>query len=149
VDGPIFGKSQGRARKIEVSIDGASVALFEIDPRRRKADDMKTPPVKVKAGQHAFRPAFIQKFEGPIEDAVSEVGETLVDLNEADMGGTTSTDESAHDLALSGPAMVRPRCLQTPGRSKIFTCSPDRGREEIPCAKKIFLRWLARRIAGR
>jgi Protein of unknown function (DUF1592)/Protein of unknown function (DUF1588)/Protein of unknown function (DUF1587)/Protein of unknown function (DUF1595)/Protein of unknown function (DUF1585) len=135
VDGPLYGKIQGRGQQIEISINGARAALFDIDPRRNKWDDMKTPPIKVKAGPQRVSAAFLQKFEGPIEDVVMEPAETLVDLNEADMAGLTSLAH-LHDLAISGPVSVSGRG-DTPSRRKIFTCRPQAERDEIPCAQKI------------
>jgi hypothetical protein len=135
IDGPLFGKIQGKGQQIEVSVNGARVALFDIDPKMTKWDDMHTPPIKIKAGPQRVSAAFIEKFEGPVEDAVMPVEETLVDLNEADMAGLTSLPH-LHDLAISGPLNVT-SVGDSPSRRRIFTCHPATAREELPCAKKI------------
>jgi hypothetical protein len=135
VDGPLYGKIQGKGQQIEVSINGTRVALFNIDPRRNKWDDMNTPPVKVKAGPQRVSAAFLEKAEGPVEDVVMEPEESLVDLNEADMAGITALPH-LHDLAISGPVNVAGRG-DTASRRKIFSCHPAAEKDEISCAKKI------------
>jgi len=73
VDGPLYGKSQGKGQQIEISINGERVALLDIDPKRTKWDDLQTPPIKVKAGPQRVSAAFIQHFEGPLEDVVTPI----------------------------------------------------------------------------
>ncbi len=135
LDGPLFGKILGKGQQIEVSIDGARVKLFDIDPKMTKWDEMQTPAVKVTAGPHRVTAAFIQKFEGPIEDAVMAPEEDLVDLNEADVAGLTPLPH-LNDLSIAGPTSVT-GVGDTPSRRKIFICRPAASAEEIPCAKKI------------
>jgi hypothetical protein len=134
VDGPLFGKSQGKAQQLEISINGARVALLDIDPLRTKWDDLQTPPIKVKAGPQRVSAAFLQRSEGPLEDTLSPIEYSLVDLNEADMAGVTSLPH-LHDLAVSGPYNTS-GLGDTPSRRKIFTCRPERG-DDVACAKKI------------
>ncbi|HTW63581.1 MAG TPA: DUF1592 domain-containing protein [Bryobacteraceae bacterium] len=137
VDGPLYGKSQGKGQQIEVSINGERVALLDIDPKRTKWDDLQTPPIKVKAGPQRVSAAFIQHSEGPLEDVVSPIEYSLVDLNEADMAGLTSLPH-LHDLAISGPYNAS-GLGNTPSRRKIFACHPTSG-DDIDCAKKIITR---------
>jgi Protein of unknown function (DUF1592)/Protein of unknown function (DUF1588)/Protein of unknown function (DUF1587)/Protein of unknown function (DUF1585)/Protein of unknown function (DUF1595) len=134
VDGPLFGKSQGKGEQIEVSINGSRVALLDIDPKRTKWDDLQTPPIKVKAGPQRVSAAFIQHFEGPLQDVVTPIEYSLVDLNEADMAGITSLPH-LHDLAISGPFNAS-GLGDTPSRRKIFTCRPAAG-DDVACARKI------------
>jgi hypothetical protein len=135
VDGPLFGKNQGKSQQIEVSVNGARVALLDIDPMRTKWDDLQTPPIKIKAGPQRISAAFLQKSEGPLEDAVMPIEQSLVDLNEADMAGITSLPH-LHDLAISGPFNVS-GVGDTPSRRKVFVCRPVAGADDVPCAKKI------------
>ena len=135
IDGPLFGKSMGKGQQIEVSVNGEQVALFDIDPQRTKWEDLQTPPIKVKAGPQRVSAAFIQNFEGPVEDIVMPVEQGLVDLNKADFPGMTSLPH-LHDLAIAGPFHVT-GVSDTPGRRKILTCRPAKEAEELPCAKKI------------
>jgi len=137
VDGPLYGKSQGKGEQIEISINGERVALLDIDPKRTKWDDLQTPPIKVKAGPQRVSAAFIQHFEGPLQDVVTPIEYSLVDLNEADMAGLTSLPH-LHDLAVSGPYNAS-GLGDTPSRRRIFTCRPNAG-DDVDCAKKIISR---------
>jgi hypothetical protein len=135
IDGPLFGKIQGKGQQIEVSINGERVAIFDIDPMRTKWVDMQSKPIPVKAGPKRISAAFLQNFEGPLEDAIMPLGETLVDLNEADKAGLTSLPH-LHDFAVSGPFNVT-GVSDTPSRLRIFTCKPESPDQELPCARKI------------
>jgi hypothetical protein len=135
IDGPLFGKIQGKGQQIEVSINGERVALFDIDPNRTKWIDMQSKPIPVKAGPQRVSAAFLQKFEGPLEDAIMPLGESLVDLNEADKAGLTSLPH-LHDFAISGPYNVA-GVGDTPSREHILSCKPQNASEEVPCARKI------------
>ena len=135
IDGPLFGKIQGKGQQIEVSLNGARVELFDIDPARTKWVDMHTKPVHIKAGPQRVSAAFIQHTEGPLEDAIMPLGESLVDLNEADKAGLTSLPH-LHDFAISGPFNVT-GVSETPSRRRIFSCRPDTPAQELPCARKI------------
>jgi len=135
VDGPLFGRIQGRTQQIEVSINGERVSLFSLDPNRTKWHDMQTPPIHVSAGPQRVSAAFIETFEGPVEDAILPMEQTLVDLNEADMAGLTSLPH-LHDLEIRGPVKVA-GSGDTPSRRKIFSCRPADPKDEAPCARKI------------
>jgi hypothetical protein len=135
VDGPLYGKSQGNTQKIEVSVNGARAALLDIDPKRTKWDDMQTPPIKIKAGPQRVSAAFIERAEGPLEDVLMPIEQSLVDLNEADMAGLTSLPH-LHDFAITGPFNVS-GVGDTPSRRKIFTCHPGPSDDDVACAKKI------------
>jgi cytochrome c551/c552 len=138
VDGPLYGKSQGKGQQIEVSVNGARVALLDVDPKRTKWDDLQTPPIKVKAGPQRVSAAFIQHFEGPVQDVVTPIEYSLVDLNEADMAGLTSLPH-LHDFAISGPFNAA-GLGDTPSRRRIFTCHPSNSDDDLGCAKKIISR---------
>jgi hypothetical protein len=146
VDGPLYGKSQGKGQQIEVSVNGARVALLDVDPKRTKWDDLQTPPIKVKAGPQRVSAAFIQHFEGPVQDIVTPIEYSLVDLNEADMAGLTSLPH-LHDFAISGPFNAA-GLGDTPSRRKIFTCHPTNSGDDVGCAKQIISR-LARQAYRR
>jgi hypothetical protein len=135
VDGPLFGKIQGRSQQIEVSINGERVSLFTLDPNRTKWHDMQTPEIHVKAGPQRVSAAFLETHEGPVEDVILPLEQTLVDLNEADMAGLTSLPH-LHDLEIKGPMKVTGPG-NTPSRRKIFSCRPIDARNESVCARKI------------
>ena len=132
VDGPLFGRIQGHTQEIEVSINGERVSLFTLDPNRTKWHEMQTPPIHVKAGPQRVSAAFLETFEGPVEDAILPLEQTLVDLNEADMAGLTSLPH-LHDLEIRGPMEVA-GSGDTPSRRKIFSCHPA-GRPADPNAE--------------
>jgi Protein of unknown function (DUF1592)/Protein of unknown function (DUF1588)/Protein of unknown function (DUF1587)/Protein of unknown function (DUF1585)/Protein of unknown function (DUF1595)/Cytochrome C oxidase, cbb3-type, subunit III len=135
IDGPLFGKIQGKGEQIEVSINGERIEVFDIDPLRTKWIDMQSKPVHVKAGPQRISAAFLQNAEGPLEDAISPLGESLVDLNEADKAGLTSLPH-LHDFAISGPFNVT-GAGDTPSRRRIFVCKPESSDQELPCARNI------------
>ena len=135
VDGPLFGRIQGRTQQIEVSINGERVSLFTLDPNRTKWHDMQTPPIHVKAGPQRVSAAFLETFEGPLEDVILPMEQTLVDLNEADMAGLTSLPH-LHDFEIRGPMKVT-GSGDTPSRRKIFSCHPAAAADEPVCAGKI------------
>jgi len=133
--GPLFGLNQGPGQQIEVAIDGARVALIDIDPRITLAKDgIKTPPVKVRAGPHKVSAAFISKFDGPIEDEYRQFDQSLVDVSAGTVPGVT-TPPHLHELSITGPTQVA-GVSDTPSRRKIFSCRPT-GDDEVACAKQI------------
>jgi hypothetical protein len=135
LDGPLYGRLQAKDQKVEFSVDGERVALMDINPAMVLTDDIRTPNIPIKAGPHRIAAAFIQNFDGMVEDVVSPPGLSLVDLNIAQYPGLTPLPH-LHDLSISGP--FKPTGVsETPSRARIFTCRPKSGADEIPCAKKI------------
>ncbi len=87
LDGPLFGRNQGKGQQIEISVNGERMALLDIDPQMKSTDDLRTPPIKIKAGPQRIAAAFIQKFDGPLEDDVMPIELSLADLNNAAFPG--------------------------------------------------------------
>jgi hypothetical protein len=135
LDGPLFGKNQGKTTQLEVSVNGERAALLDIDPNIKLTDYPQTPPIKIKAGPQRIAAAFIEKAEGPIEDLIAQPELSLVDLNNAETPGMTSLVH-LREFSIVGPANVT-GVSETPSRRKIFTCRPGSAAEEVPCAKKI------------
>jgi Protein of unknown function (DUF1592)/Protein of unknown function (DUF1588)/Protein of unknown function (DUF1587)/Protein of unknown function (DUF1595)/Protein of unknown function (DUF1585) len=142
LDGPLFGKSQGKGQQVEVSVDGERVALLDVDPNLILTDELRTPATPIQAGPHRIAAAFLQKAEGPVEDAISAAELSLVDLNVAALPGMTALPH-LKDVSVSGPFHVT-GVGDTPSRRLIFACRPADPGEEIACAQKI-LSALARR----
>ena len=135
LDGPLYGRVQAKEQKVEFSVDGERVALMDINPAMVLTDDIRTSNIAVKAGPHRIAAAFIQKFDGMVEDVLTPPGLSLVDLNIAQYPGLTPLPH-LHDLSVSGP--FKPTGVSdTPSRARIFTCRPGSAADEIPCAKKI------------
>ncbi len=134
--GPLFGLNQGKGQQIEIAVNGERVALLDISPAMRLANDgIKTPAIKIKAGPQRISAAFLQKFDGPIEDEYRMVEQSLVDVSAGTVPGMTTLPH-LHELSITGPSNVS-GLSDTPSRRKIFTCRPVAGGDEIPCAKKI------------
>jgi hypothetical protein len=135
LDGPLFGRNQGKGQQIEISVNRERVALLDIDPNLKSTEDLRTPPIKIKAGPQRVAAAFIQKFDGPLEDDVMPIELSLADLNNAAFPGVTSLPHLS-DFSISGP--FHPTGVsETPSREKIFVCHPTSSADEYPCAKKI------------
>ena len=67
--GALFGQNQGKGQQIEIAVNGARVALIDINPAITLAKDgIKTPPIHVNAGPQRISASFLQKSDGPIED---------------------------------------------------------------------------------
>jgi hypothetical protein len=144
-DGVLFGYSQGKGQQIEVAVDGERVALFDIDPAMKQAEDgLITKPIHITAGPHKVSASFPSKFDGPLEDGYRSVEQTLVDVSLGYTPGLTSLIH-LHDLSVTGPKVVT-GLSETPSRKRIFSCRP--GPDEVPCAREIVSR-LSRRAYRR
>ena len=142
--GDLFGGPY-RGEQIEVSIDGARVALMDINPRMNEQDPngltMQTPTVHIKAGPHRVSAAFVQRFEGPADDLIMPIEHTLADTNIGEVFGTTALTH-LRDFTVAGPLAVT-GVSETDSRRKIFTCRPTSAPEESACATDII-----RKLAG-
>ncbi|MEY4635948.1 MAG: hypothetical protein RJA55_1746 [Acidobacteriota bacterium] len=136
--GDLFGGPY-RGEQIEVSINGARVALMDINPRMNEQDPngmtMQTPKVHIKAGQHRLSAAFVQRFEGPADDLIMPIEHTLADTNIGEVFGTTAIPH-LRDFTVAGPVAVT-GVSDTESRRKIFTCRPTTAAEETRCAGDI------------
>ena len=142
--GDLFGGPY-RGEQIEVSIDGARVALMDINPRMNEQDPtgltMQTPTVHIKAGPHRVSAAFVQRFEGPADDLIMPIEHTLADTNIGEVFGTTALTH-LRDFTVTGPLAVT-GVSETESRRKIFACRPTSAPEESACAADII-----RKLAG-
>ncbi|HLX44578.1 MAG TPA: DUF1592 domain-containing protein [Bryobacteraceae bacterium] len=132
--GPMFGASQ-KGEKIEVAVNGERVALLDINPAMKVSDDVRTPPIKVKAGPQRISASFIKRSDGPVDDFVMPFQGALDDLSTGHIPGLTGLPH-LRDLGINGPYNAT-GVGDTPSRRKIFVCRPTNGADEIPCAKKI------------
>jgi len=127
--------------QIEVSVDGARVAIFDIDPRMSEEKTgltVKTAPIHVRAGTHRVTAAFIQKFEGLINDLIAPIDHTMADTEIGTAFGITTLPH-LRSLSIVGPHRVT-GVSDTPSRRMIFTCRPTAPNEEGPCASSIVRR---------
>jgi mono/diheme cytochrome c family protein len=136
-DGFLFGGPTA-GEQIEVSIDGERASLIEIDPRMAEVTTsltLKTPALHVTAGAHRVTAAFIQRFEGPVNDLLAPIDHTLADTQIGVAHGITTLPH-LKDLSIAGPQKVT-GISDTASRRKIFTCRPTSAGEETACATKI------------
>jgi hypothetical protein len=136
--GQLYG-SPARGEQIEVSIDGARVALVDVSPRMSESDpngmNIVTPKVKVKAGQRRVTAAFVQRFRAPVDDLIAPVEHTLADGQIGLAVGITTLPHMM-DFSIVGPHTVE-GISDTPTRARIFTCRPTREVSDTVCATSI------------
>jgi mono/diheme cytochrome c family protein len=135
--GFLFG-GPAAGEQLEVSIDGEAKALIRIDPRSAEMStslSVKTPSIHITAGAHRVTAAFIQRFEGPVNDLLAPIDHTLADTQIGVAYGITTLPH-LKDLSIAGPQRVT-GVSDTASRRRIFTCRPTAAEEEAGCAAKI------------
>jgi hypothetical protein len=137
--GQLFGSAAPFDERIEVSIDGARVAVLDIDRWMSQADpdgmELTTEPIPVRAGARRVSAVFIPTFDGPVNDLLAPIGHSIADTQIGSEHGITNL---AHlrDMVIMGP--FRPTGVSdTDSRRRIFTCRPTSVAEEKPCAREI------------
>ncbi len=137
--GELYGSVSSRNEQIEIAINGERVALLDIDYKMDEKDpngmNITSPRIHVNAGPQHVTAAFIQHFEGPVDDLVAPIDYTLADTEVGDAVGITTLPH-LRDFSITGPFTVT-GVSDTPSRRKIFVCRPLSPAEEIPCARKI------------
>jgi mono/diheme cytochrome c family protein len=128
--------------QIEVAIDGARVALLDVDRWMSSSDpdgvNLATDAIAVTAGPHRVSAAFIRRLEGPAQDLISPLEWSLASTSIADAYGFTTLPH-LRDLAIVGPSTSR-GISQTASRQKIFTCHPQAAAQQMVCARAIVSR---------
>jgi mono/diheme cytochrome c family protein len=124
--------------QIEVSINGERVAVMDLNTRMSESDpsnslEVVTPKIHVKAGPQRVSAAFIQRLEGPIDDLLMPVENTLADVS-ISFGITVLPH--MRDFTVSGPFTVT-GVSDSPSRRKVFACRPTDASEEATCASQI------------
>ncbi len=137
--------------QVEVSIDGARVALLDMDSWMSVSDPngvtMRTEPIFVRAGPHRVAAAFLEQTEGPVEDLMSPHEWSLSDRQIGVSGYGITSVAHLKDLVVAGPQNVT-GVSETPSRRRVFTCRPTTTAEERPCADSIVSQ-LGRRVFRR
>jgi len=141
VEGEVFGRTFG-TEQIEVSIDGARVALLTIDRWMSESEptglNIRTDSIYVTAGQKRVTVAFIRQFEGVVDDLIRPIDHTLAD-GQIGIGLGVTTQQHLQRLTVLGPFGVT-GVSDTPARRAVFTCRPTTPDEEVPCAREIIAR---------
>jgi hypothetical protein len=139
--GQLYG-STTRGEQLEISVNGERVALVDINYRMTETDknglNVSTPRIHVGAGPQRISAAFIQRFEGPVDDLMAPIDYTLADTQIGDGYGITTLPH-IRDFSVTGPFKVT-GISSTPSRRKVFSCRPTTAEEEAPCAAQILRR---------
>jgi hypothetical protein len=129
------------AEELEVSVNGERVALIDVKPNLSETDqttgqnslELKTPPIYIKAGPQRVTAAFVQKLEGPVDDLIAPLENSLADV---DISFGVTALPHMRDMTILGPSRVT-GVSETVSRKKIFTCRPTSPNEEESCAAEI------------
>jgi hypothetical protein len=131
--------SPARGEQIEVSVDGARVALMDVNPRMTESDptgmDVITPKVTIQAGQRRVTAAFIQRTRAPVDDLIAPVEHTLADGQIGLAPGVTTLPHMLN-FSITGPFNVT-GVSETDSRRTIFICQPANAAAESGCAERI------------
>jgi len=124
--------------QIEVSVNGERAALLDLNVRMSETDpknslEIKTPPIHIAAGPQRVSAAFIQRFDGPLDDLLVPLENTLADVNIS--FGVTALPHM-RDMTILGPSAVT-GVSDTISRRMVFTCRPTNAKEEETCAAEI------------
>src|SRR5687767_14606558 len=138
--GYLFGNTRP-GEEIEVSLDGARLALLPVDPKMSEEKTgltIKTAPIHVSAGTHRVTAAFLQRYEGLINDLIAPIDHTMADTEIGIAFGITTLPH-LRSLSIVGPHRVT-GVSDTPSRRRVFACRPLSQAEETPCAADIVRR---------
>jgi hypothetical protein len=135
--------------QIEVSVNGERAALLDLNVRMSETDpknslEIKTPPIHIAAGPQRISAAFIQRFDGPVDDLLVPLENTLADVNIS--FGVTALPHM-RDMTILGPSAVT-GVSDTISRRLVFTCRPTSAKEEETCAADIVKGLTARAYRG-
>ena len=135
--------------QIEVAVNGERAALLDLNVRMSETDprnslEIKTPPIHIPAGPQRVSAAFIQRFDGPVDDLLVPLENTLADVNIS--FGVTALPHM-RDMTILGPSVVT-GVSDTVSRRMVFTCRPTSAKEEETCAADIVKGLTARAFRG-
>ena len=154
--GGIYGRysmlTMGISEQIEVSVNGERAALLDLNPRMSETDqqngqnglEIKTPPIHISAGPQRISAAFIQRLDGPVDDLIAPLENTLADVNIS--FGVTALPHM-RDVTLLGPTHVT-GVSENVSRRRVFSCRPTNRNEEEACAADIIKRLTSQAYRG-
>ena len=149
--GELYGSVSSRNEQIEVAINGERVALLDINYRMDEKDpsgmNITSPRIHVNAGPQHVTAAFIQRFEGPVDDLVAPIDYTLADTEIGDSPGITTLPH-LRDFSITGPFAVT-GVSDTPSRRKIFCVGRCRPPKRFPARGGSSRSWPARPTGAR
>ena len=125
--------------QLEISIEGQRVALLELGRWMHASHEdgvnLRTDPIAISAGPKRVSAAFIQRFEGPLQDLLSPHDWSLASTSISNTYGFQNVPH-LRDFAITGPDNVS-GISETPSRKRIFTCRPSAPEAARDCAKAI------------
>ena len=125
--------------QVEISIDGARVALLDVDRWMNSSDpdgvNLRTEPIRISAGTHRVTAAFVARFEGPVQDLITPLEWSIASTSIADAYGFTTLPH-LRDMAITGP-FAPTGVSETPVRQRIFACRPESPARQLQCAQRI------------
>jgi cytochrome c553 len=133
--GYLFGQNEAKGSQLEIAIDGERVAVIDVSPKFKDTDDVRTPPIVIKAGPQIVSAAFIKRFDGPVQDEVQPYEQSLLDVNVANLPGLTTLPH-LRGLTIIGPDHVT-GVSETPIRDNVFIVYPARPADEASAARAI------------
>ncbi|OFW44238.1 MAG: hypothetical protein A3J29_23600 [Acidobacteria bacterium RIFCSPLOWO2_12_FULL_67_14b] len=139
----------GLTEQVEFSVNGERVAIVDLNTRMSETDpknnlDLQTPPVHIKAGPQRVTAAFVQRLDGPVDDLLMPLENTLADVSIT--FGITMLPH-LRDFTVQGPSDVT-GVSDTPSRLKVFSCRPTSAAEEESCAAEIVKRLSTQAFRG-
>jgi mono/diheme cytochrome c family protein len=135
--------------QVEFSVNGERVAIFDLNTRMSESDpknnlELITPPVHIKAGPQRVTAAFVQRLDGPVDDLLMPLENTLADVS---IGFGITMLPHVRDFIVQGPLDVT-GVSDTPSRLKVFSCRPTAKAEEEACAAEILKRLTSQAYRG-
>src|SRR5262249_16360701 len=135
--------------QVEVSVNGERAALLDLNVRMSETDpknslEIQTPPIHIGAGPQRISAAFIQRFDGPLDDLLVPLENTLADVN---ISFRVTALPHMRDMTILGPSNVT-GVSETVSRRMVFTCRPTSAKEEETCAYEIVKNLATRAYRG-
>src|SRR5256712_2527439 len=141
--GGLFGRysmlTMNIPEQVDVSIDGERVALLDVSPSMSETDfgqnkganglELRTPSIHISAGPQRVSVSFIQRLDGPVDDIIAPLENTLADV---DISYGVTALPHMRDVAIVGPTAVT-GVSDTPCPRRIFTCPPLSANVEETC----------------
>jgi hypothetical protein len=106
--------------------------------------ELRTPALHIQAGPQRLSAAFIQRLDGPVDDLIAPLENTLADVSIS--FGVTALPHM-RDLTVLGPSHVT-GVSETVSRRKVFSCRPTTRHEEETCAANIIKRLTTEAFRG-
>jgi hypothetical protein len=138
-----FAGGLARGEQIEISVDGARVALLGIDRFMHASDPngvaMATDTVAITAGPHRIAAAFIPPgFQGVVQDLISPLKYSLSSTSNATAYGFSELPH-LREFTVTGPFKTT-GVSDTPSRQRILSCRPSAALLARACAQSIINR---------